>query len=109
MPIKITPLIRQDFEGFCDENNIVIEVKEVRANVWRASGRNFEVSENLMLVSHFEDGDTPRKAVRKFARYLQGKYIIKDAYRESRVEMKCPVFTFGPMTELVRSDEGNDE
>ena len=80
---------------YCDVLNVKLLLEYHHDLKWRARIDNAEIKVNrtsVCLESFFGVGDTPEKAMEKYASLIRGKYIVIDAGGTLRREYLVPTF-----------------
>lgn len=72
------------------EKNIVIIRYNNQDNRFLAMFERCEVSEGFVLIGEYGTGTNPIQAVNDYAKKLQGRKIVFDAYSDNRIEYDVP-------------------
>jgi hypothetical protein len=82
-------------EKFADEHNLTMIVKERKTdtesdNRFFAEFENAEIREGIILSSAYGNGNTPERAIKDYARKIELKTIVIDAYGTNREVIDVP-------------------
>ena len=84
-------------EEFADHYRLTMEVRERSLSLhylgrYMASFEDAEVKDGSVLISTFGNGDTPEEAISDYARQIEGKLMVIDAFKPNRNEIWVPEF-----------------
>lgn len=97
MRIEVEEFPRLSIEEFADLHDLVMQVKE-RCNPpnhssrFYANFRSTDVKEGSFLVGEFGNGSTQEEAIQNYAKQIQLKTLVFDAYGSQRKEIQAPIF-----------------
>ena len=90
-------LKKQTLEDFADKHNLEMDVFERKANnlpKFYAHFRHVETREKgfSVGVGAYGDGETPKQAIKNYAKRISGHVLIVNAFSNKRQEIQAPKF-----------------
>lgn len=95
MKIEYESVPEMSLEEFAEKHDLIMQIRERKAMLdsqmlYYASFKNAETKEGSCLCGSSGDGNTHKEAIEDYAKQIQFKTLIINAYKDSRREVEVP-------------------
>lgn len=99
MKIQRGDVKNQCIEAFAEEHGLVMKISERKKPVgdpsrYYASFKSAEVKDGPVLIGKYGNGKTPEEAIKEYAKEIDMKILVIDAFGPGRREIDVPRLVF---------------